>query len=97
MMTRSPMTSLSVSDNPSVLNDSGPPEHRPLSYSRNKMKLKLQYNYDNFCKMQDEVEELRDLVLKLNARITIQDKPDKVKTSKKQKTQPKEEVISVNK
>ena len=58
------------------------------------MKLTLPFNYANFCKMQDEVEELRDLVLKLNARITIQDKPDKVK---KKKDQPKEEVIHVNK
>ncbi len=36
---------------------------------------KLPYNYDNFKKMAEEVEELQDLIVKLNARLAIVDTP----------------------
>lgn len=48
---------------------------------------KIPFNFDNFKRMQLEVEELRDLVLKLNARLTIRDTPDKVVVKK---TKPKQ-------
>jgi hypothetical protein len=34
---------------------------------------RLPFNHDNFIKLQNEVEELQDLTLKLNAQLTLKE------------------------
>jgi hypothetical protein len=52
------------------------------------MKLNRPFNYDNFCKMQTEIEELKDVILMLNSKLHLVETKPAVKakpTAKKEK------------
>ncbi len=43
---------------------------------------KLPYNYSNFVKLQLEVEEMQDLLIKMMARQAVEEKPKKPRVKK---------------